>query len=167
EPKSLGPFGTALLRGYSSRISDGLPRADGDLGRLFASAGVGADDAVIAISRFPVPAFDSSTTDAGRTRRPPGAAAWLPALPFALLTPIAESRRRTYVRRFLARRPVSGWLLVPKQPDELLGDVAWMDDELARTHDATRRFESAEWTLIRYDEHRRAPAVRAREERAR
>ncbi|MEJ7813121.1 MAG: hypothetical protein WKG32_22110 [Gemmatimonadaceae bacterium] len=151
QPEQLWTFAYGLREGFEPNLSRRLPRLEADVTRLFATAEVGPQDGIVVVSRYPLAEANDPSEPPSRTARPAIARAWLPAVPFAALTPIPEARRRTYVARFIDRTRAGGWLLVPRQTDTLVTDASWLYDQLSRTHDVTRQFETPTWRLLRYD----------------
>jgi hypothetical protein len=132
----------AVRRGYRSDVTRQLPVPQPTLRRLLGDA-VRADDPVVYLDRH------GALSDLVRPERGASHPAWVPVYPVALLTPLPEERRRLYLARFVARCPRAGWLVQPDRGDEPA--LAWLFDELRRTHVPVRSVQDGGWRLTWYE----------------
>jgi hypothetical protein len=127
-----------------------LPRADAALVTLLAEAHVGTEDPVAYLdaSLNPLPARPirwnpEQWTASHRT--------WLPTDPGALFMPLAQLRGRTYIRRFVRRAGLGGWLIESKVLGPGRFELPWLLEELQLTHRATAVYENEAWRLTRFE----------------
>lgn len=147
-------------RGYESNIDTHLPVLDPSLLELFRTAQVRTTDPIV-YGAIRVKAVEPMAdglphdygvllpawpTDDGRLIA--SMRAWLPATPFVLLVPLPEERRQVYLQRFIARTHLSGWLVQNKRE---ANSSAWFDNQIVKTHTATRIFENDNWQLIWFE----------------
>jgi hypothetical protein len=74
---------------------------------------------------------------------------WLPMTSVDILRPLTIERQQLYVKRYLQRRRVSGWLLVSRALTD--DQISWLYQELEQTHVRGRTLENAQWRLTWYD----------------
>lgn len=85
---------------------------------------------------------------------------WLPGHPYVSLRYVPEGRGPTYMRRFVERVQLGGWLVqhktghTAKPPDQhefVYGREPWFFEVLGETHVPTRILENEEWQLVWFD----------------
>lgn len=76
--------------------------------------------------------------------------AWLPTTPFVLFAPLPEERRQTYMRRFIARVRLSGWL-IQNRKEASYTSSAWFYNQIIKTHAPTKVFENDDWQVIWFE----------------
>jgi hypothetical protein len=156
-------FLASLVKGYAVHVDRDLPRVDASLQQLLWQAGVRPTDAVCVSGQYPLAVWFPGAAGPGTTTANGGqpqvtlSPSWIPAIPLGLLRPLPPARRQLYLQRFSARTHLSGWLMLPRDPQSALlfkefwfQDMHWFYDQLRRTHKPMRRYENANWTLIWY-----------------
>ncbi len=133
--------------GYRLKIDSKLPVVDSTLVTLLRTAHVESSDPLIFDDTILLPALSAEGNNGVELRSPPQA--WLPTVPFELFAHIKEDRSKVYLSRFIARRPLSGWLIQRK--DHPYTDLPWLADSLKLTHTPTRMAENADWQIIWFD----------------
>jgi hypothetical protein len=134
---------------HRTGIDSLLPRADAALVTLLAKARVGVEEPVAYLGQAGNP-LPNRPTGSEPERWTASYRAWLPTTPTALYMPLAESRGRTYVRRFVHRARLGGWLIEWKPLHPRL-QLPWLADELQRTHAVTAVYENDAWRLTRFE----------------
>jgi hypothetical protein len=145
---------------WSARDADRLvPEPDEPIENLLRTAGVRSDDPLLFVG-MDVPPWRPRGAEAiaglGEAARLMPRA-WLPTLPFSLFYPLPDARSRVYVARFVARRPMSGWLLETKDRPQILpgpvgaDPIGWFYEELRRTHRPRRAFANDQWRLTWFE----------------
>jgi len=76
---------------------------------------------------------------------------WLPLAPAGELGVLQPERQRVYIERFIARRPMSGWVLhaklLPYGPLDPKLEASLLASVLSQTHNMTRQLENEAWKL--------------------
>jgi hypothetical protein len=159
----------AVPMGYRSDFDMTLPTVEPSALDLLRKAHVDADDPIAFVDprtsmgvRFVAnhPAamqsgagatvwLDADSPPAPEARRLSSAETWLPMTCRNINVPLSEDRKRVYVKRYLERRRVSGWLLISRAVGD--NEIAWLYEEIERTHVRGRTFENAEWRLMWWD----------------
>lgn len=135
--------------GYRPDVTLLLPDADSSLEELLREARVDADT--------PLAFFDNSTYPSpcprwhalGIKEPQVGTHAWLPTASTVLYVPLSAERRHVYFERFIARTQLSGWLIRPNADPR--PDLAWVLEEVAKTHTPGRTLSNARWTMTWYE----------------
>jgi hypothetical protein len=127
-----------------------LPRADAALVDLLAQAHVEADDPVAYLDNMLNP-LPTRPIRGNPEHWMASHRAWLPTDPGALFMPLAEPRGRTYVRRFVGRARLGGWLIESKRLPAPRFQFPWLVEELQLTHRATAVHENEAWRLTRFE----------------
>jgi hypothetical protein len=140
----------AVERGYVRNVDRLLPRMDPSQAALLKTAQVRESDPIICLdgslgNLLPPQSFGDKE---GARHLISEYRSWLPTTPWALFLPLAEERKILYVNRFCTRRPMSGWLLYPRNRS---AEYAWLFDEIERTHRADQTFANDQWQLTWYE----------------
>ncbi len=136
--------------GYRANVSRLLPDADPALEQLLAEAGVDADTPLAFFDNdAALPSACPRVHWKGALEPSAGTRAWLPAESMVLYMPLAPERRRIYFERFIARSRRGGWLIRPNA--EPIPELAWILQEVRRTHSPRRNLGNSTWTMTWYE----------------
>ncbi|MGO8670406.1 MAG: hypothetical protein ACLQVD_03430 [Capsulimonadaceae bacterium] len=122
-------------------VDSRLPALDPEAVRLMHFAGVGPSDPLFFYD-INLPKRDGIRPDAGPHR------SFVPYGPLAALDPLPPARGRLYLRRFTDRVRLSGWVLIPADPDLRGYDDSWVLPSLDKYFDRTRSYRSLHYTLV-------------------
>jgi hypothetical protein len=160
---SLGGYLSSPKLVYESNIESHLPLIDPSLQELLQTAQVKADDPIVYSAvriKANEPLADGLSHDHGvllpawpidngqqllSTYK-----AWLPTTPFVLFVPLPEERRQTYMRRFIARTRLSGWL-IQNRKEAPYTSSKWFYEQIIKTHTPTKTFENEDWQVIWFE----------------
>ncbi|HZZ71927.1 MAG TPA: hypothetical protein VFE24_06710 [Pirellulales bacterium] len=144
----------SCLHGYNTHLLDSVP-VDPKVVEAENVIQVRPDEAEICLSTFdemtgsllpPAVKSDPSKPTARSMRT-----AWLPMYPWTLLEPLPEERRAEYVRRFCSRRPLDGWILLPKELAD--SQFAWLFKALDPTHELAIDRQTESWRMLYFTPH--------------
>jgi len=154
----LAEYLTGLQTGNQEHFEHTLPMLDSELQALFNAAGVQPDDPLVllAYSDFLLPA--RTVTVDGQERFISTTRAWIPITPTHLLIPLRPERSKVYMERYIARRHMSGWLLMKREMPYHL--YPWIAEPLAHSYTRTKAFESERYILFWFESTEPAPATR-------
>jgi hypothetical protein len=136
-----------LAERWAFHVDHRRPILAPDVQAFFAAAGIRPGDAIAYSDLNVMPAWPPGANQPSADR------IWLPIQPMTELVPVRAERRALYVRRFIARAHMGGWLVentwlafVPG-----IGDMTWLGETLGETHRPTRSLERGPWRATYYE----------------